>query len=246
MPRLLPPSRSLPRSLPHPACSSFSSSHILSLSLSFKLCPAPKAPAFSGKAYQSPNPACVCRGLWLPRVSPQPHFTVWWWWWECWGTKWRTAWCGWGDGRGIFSRSCRQFIMFLKSHLEIQTQFMLQGSISGWKPLLSPRKRDPLLQTDPSWTLFSAQRASVSFLSLAGLRVFSDCLPPFLLGLQEGLGEGPGWVSGLTCAASLVCRLWASACVVCSQGVEARAGKGRDLSLTRAHRGKRSRGEWWA
>lgn len=61
VPKLLPPSRSLPRSLPHPACSNFSSSHILFLS--FKLCPPPKAPASSGKAYQSPNPTCVPRGL---------------------------------------------------------------------------------------------------------------------------------------------------------------------------------------
>ena len=36
-----------------------------------------------------------------------------------------------GMAGGIFSRSCRLFIMFLKSYLEIQTQFMLQGSISG-------------------------------------------------------------------------------------------------------------------
>lgn len=91
-----------------------------------------------------------------------------------------------------------------KSRLEIWTQFKLQGSISSLETLLSLRKRVPSLQTDPSLTIFSAQRASVPSLSLACLRVFSDCLLPSSHGYRRGWGRAPGRVSDHTCAPSLV------------------------------------------
>lgn len=86
VPKLFPPSRSLPCSLPHPACSNFSSSHILSLSPSSSA-PLPKPLHLLEKAVSPPALPVSPGGCDSPGSLPSLIALCGWWWWGCWGTK---------------------------------------------------------------------------------------------------------------------------------------------------------------